>query len=194
MVKRALACAVVGACLSGCPIAPDNFGDAGTDAGVDAGTPADAGVDGGTPASGTVSCAISASGPLGSSGTSTFAWSGADLAGSTSSFDGTSYTVDVIASNAASGAFGFELAGLTVGAPSGYQLNVMEWQAPSGFALSDTWTCGATSACIAQVIVSAFDGTSISGTFSAQFFAGSSQSGSNSASVNGGTFTVVLPH
>ncbi len=196
-MKPALLFAALAALLAACPIAADNFGDGGSDTGDGGTSAADAGstVDAGTPATGTASCSISASGPLGGSGPSPYAWSGSDFAGTTASTsDGTTYTVDVVAIDAISGSLGFELANLAVGSNAGYTTNVIEWQAPSGFTPSDTWTCGSGSACIGQVTVTAFDGLSISGAFQVQFFAGSSSTGANSASLSNGSFAVTLPH
>ncbi len=175
--------------LAGCPIAPDNYNDAGPDAGPSIG---DAGGDAGTPASGTVSCQIGAANGA-TSDQIVGAWSGADLGGTASSFDGTSYTVLISGDNAASGVLSIQLSGLVAGSTTG-NVDGISWQAPAGFPIPDTWSCSAGGACSGAVNLQSFDGVNLIGSFSTQFYATASTSGGDTASLSGGAFSISLPH
>ncbi|MHB8416452.1 MAG: hypothetical protein ACYDCL_00140 [Myxococcales bacterium] len=197
-MRSVLAIALGALALAGCPISPDNFGDAGPDAG-DGGALTDAGVvtDAGTPASGSVNVALIGASDSAGSVTDQIqnaSWNGADLSGTTSYFDGTSYSVDLVASNAAYGSLEIQLIDLTAGS-TGEVTQLLSWTAPVGFSVPDSWSCpGSSPICSPYVSLQSFDGTVLTGQFSAQLSAASSSSQNDNVSFSGGSFAVTLPH
>jgi hypothetical protein len=183
--------------LAGCPIPPDNYGDAGA---TDAGSVADAGpvvtVDAGS-STGALTCAIAAEDDLGNTSTSGGAWAGADLSNSVvTTSDGTNYTVTLEGSSSSSGTLELQISPLAVGTTGALPTSslVLEGFTPgSTLGVQDTWTCGVGGACSPYVDISSFTGTNITGTFTVQFYQGSSSSLSTTCSLTSGTFNITFP-
>jgi hypothetical protein len=123
-------------------------------------------------------------------------WSGStgDLCDSVLTSDGTTYDVNLYASNATSGTLelAFELGVGTTG-PLATDLLVQEsYSPPSTLGIQDSWTCGAGGACGPYVTVTSFDGQTLIGTYSVQFYEGSSESQTSTCNLSG-NFNIEFP-
>ena len=180
--------------LAACPIAPDNYG---TDAGEDAGSTADAGstTDAGCTA-GTFTATGSAANDQDGTATIAGEWEGGadDLCDSTVATDGTTYDVTLEGSNSGSGTMelAFEVGvGETGPLPAG-QMIQESFSPASTLSIQDSWTCTDSNACGPYVTISSFDGQTLLGTYSVQFYSGASSSQSTTCNLSG-SFDVTFP-
>ena len=176
--------------VGGCAIAPDFASDAGADAGSidggpDAGGTVDAGSDAG--AVGSMGATFTTSATAGSK---SLAWNGSDLAQTSVDASGAAgpQQVTLRGNNLSSGSFTLVLTNLTPGATSDQVLSIA-YQPPSG---PDSWLCNSTSpvACLPQVTLTSYDGSTIAGTFSVSFPV---DSFGVSSELTSGNFDVLLP-